>query len=97
MERKFYKNLFAVSVDDFFASDTDKKYFIFQGSKNWDTYLSDKPKCSDYSVFKNVELLSFKEKKDFLNYMKNINLIDYSLEHISELNRYLILVNSNEY
>ena len=34
MERKFYKNLFAVSVDDFFASDTDKKYFIFQGSKN---------------------------------------------------------------
>jgi len=97
MERKFYKNLFAISVDDFFTSEANKKSFIFQGSKNWYMYLFDKPKCSDYSVFQNVEILSFKEKEDFLHYMKNINLIDYSLEHISELNRYLLLVNSNEY
>jgi len=94
MERKFYKNLFAISVDDFFTSEANKKSFIFQGSKNWDMYLSDKPKGIEYDILKNVQLLSFKKKNDFLQSIKNIDLIDYSLEHVSELNRYFILVHN---
>ncbi len=96
MESKFFKNLFVVSADDFLSTKDNEKYFIFQGSKNWDMYLSNKPKSIEYYTLENIELLSFKEKNNFLQHMKNVDLIDYSLEHVSELNMYSILVNGNE-
>jgi len=96
MESKFFKNLFVVSADDFLSSKDNEKYFIFQGSKNWDMYLSDKPNSIEYSTLEDVKLLSFKEKNEFLQYMKNIDLIDYSLEHASESDMYFMLVNNNE-
>jgi len=96
MESKFFKNLFVVSADDFLSNKDNEKYFIFQGSKDWDIYLSDKPNSIEYSTLEDVNLLSFKEKNEFLQYMKNIDLIDYSLEHTNELDMYFILVNGNE-
>jgi len=96
MESKFFKNLFVVSVDDFLSTKDNEKYFIFQGSKNWDMYLSDKPKSIEYSTLNYVKLLSFKKESNFLQYMKDVDLIDYSLEHVSELDMYSILVNGNE-
>jgi len=94
MESKFFKNLFVISVDDFFSVDGNERYFVFQGSKNWDIYLFDKPKNIEYCKIENVKLLSFKDESDFLQTMKNIDLIDYSLEHVSELNKYFLLVNN---
>ncbi len=96
MESKFFKNLFVISADDFLSTKDNEKLFVFQGSKNWDMYLSDKPKSVEYDTLENIELLSFKEENKFLQYMKNIDLIDYSLEHVSELDTYFILVNGNE-
>ena len=96
MESKFFKNLFVVGVNDFLSTKDNEKYFIFQGSKNWDMYLSDEPKSIEYSTLNDVKLLSFKEESNFLQYMKNVDLIDYSLEHINKLNMYSALVNNNE-
>ncbi len=96
MQSKFFKNLFVVSVDDFLSAKDNEKCFIFQGNKNWDMYLSDKPDNVEYDTLTNIELLNFKEESNFLQHMKNVDLIDYSLEHVSKLDMYSILINSNE-
>ena len=93
MQSEFFKNLFVATVDDFFTIEENGKYFVFQGSKNWDIYLVDRPKKISYDVLDNVKLLNFKEERHFLKYMQNFDLIDYSIEHIDELNSYFILVN----
>lgn len=94
MESEFFKKLYAVSANDFFAIEDYKKSFVFQGSKNWDCYLDSKPLNTDFSIFENVEILGFKKKNDFLEYMDKSDLIDYSLEHFYEENRYFILIES---
>ncbi len=92
MQSEFFEKLFVVSADNFFATDENEKYFIFQGSKNWDMYLTDKPKGIEYDILESVKLLNFREKKEFLKKIKNVKTIDYSLEHINEFNSYFVLV-----
>jgi hypothetical protein len=94
MQTTQYDRLYSVSVDDFI--NLDKKLqdkFIFQGSSNWDIYLSDRTNCNSIDILENVALLSFKQKQEFEDYITQNNIIDYSLEHIAQ-NEYLVLVNN---
>jgi len=88
---KFIEVLYAVSVDDFFAKEEYDESFVFQGSKNWDMYLSEKPDGVEYSTFNKVYLVSFEDKNKFLNFMKGEDIIDYSLEHSDESGKYFVL------
>jgi len=93
MQSLVYKNLYSLPADELDGLD-DKSIenFVFQGSENWDLYFNKTLKNSGISEFENVSLLEFTEKKEFENYLKHNAIIDYSLEHISELNKYFVLV-----
>ena len=93
MQSIVYKNLYSLPVDEIDNIDNESsKSFIFQGTKNWDLYFDKTPKNSEISEFKNVLLLHFSGKNEFENYLHNNEIIDYSLEHVSELNKYFVLV-----
>ena len=93
MQSIVYKNLYSLPADELDSLD-DKSIdsFIFQGSENWDLYFNKTLKNSEISEFENVSLLEFAEKQEFKNYLKQNAIIDYSLEHFSELNKYFVLV-----
>jgi len=96
MQSIVYKNLYSLPVDELDNIDNEsRESFIFQGSKNWDLYFNKTFQNNEISEFKNVSLLNFTEKKEFENYLKNNEIIDYSLEHVSELNKYFILVTNH--
>ena len=44
----------------------------------------------------NVSLLEFDDKKELENYMYNHQILDYSLEHAVELNKYYALVDNGK-
>ena len=93
MQRIVYKNLYSLPTDELDSLDDKRnESFIFQGSENWDLYFNKTLKNSEISEFENVSLLEFTEKKEFKNYLKQNAIIDYSLEHVSELNKYFVLV-----
>ena len=97
MQSIVYKNLYFLPVDELDNIDNESsESFIFQGSKNWDLYFNKTLKNNEISEFKNVSLLNFTEKKEFENYLKNNEIIDYSLEHVSELNKYFVLVANHD-
>jgi hypothetical protein len=88
-----YEKLYSLPVGELDNVDYDStESFIFQGSKNWDLYFGKTLVSSEISEFQNVSLLDFTEKKEFQNYLKNNEVIDYSIEHVSELNKYFVLV-----
>jgi len=96
MQSIVYKNLYSLPADELANIDNEStESFIFQGSKNWDLYFYKTLKNNEISKFENVSLLEFREKKLFKNYLKNNKIIDYSLEHVSELNKYFILIANN--
>ena len=96
MQSIVYKNLYSLPADKLDNMETEStESFIFQGSKNWDLYFYKTLKNNEISKFENVSLLEFREKKLFKNYLKNNKIIDYSLEHVSELNKYFILIANN--
>ena len=93
MQSIVYKNLYSLPADELDNIDNESiESFIFQGSKNWDLYFNKTLKNSEISEFENVSLLEFTEKQEFENYLKHNAIIDYSLEHVSELNKYFVLV-----
>jgi len=93
MQSIVYKNLYSRPAEELDNIDNESiKNFIFQGSKNWDLYFDKTLKNSEISEFKNVSLLEFAKKQEFENYLKHNAIIDYSLEHFSELNKYFVLV-----
>jgi len=74
-------------------NNNDVENFIFQGSTNWDFYFDTFVKNDDISELKNVSLLEFTDKKDFEKYLaKKQNIIDYSMEHFTQLGKYFVLV-----
>lgn len=74
-----------------YLKDKDMEKFVFQGSKNWDLYF-DSLMDDDASEFKDVNLLEFDNKEEFQKYLdKNVNVIDYSLEHSGESGKFYIL------
>ena len=90
-----YDKLYSISAEEFvLRSDVLEENFVFQGSKNWDMYMSKKPQFEDFSTFEKVKLLDFYDKKEFDDYLVNNSIIDYSLEHIHDLNRYFILADN---
>jgi len=93
MQSIVYKNLYSLPADKLDNMETEStESFIFQGSKNWDLYFNKTLKNNEISEFENVSLLELSEKKEFTNYLKHNAIIDYSLEYVSELNKYFVLV-----
>ena len=93
MQVRYFDRLCVVGAEDFFdLSDDIQKDFVFQGSGNWDMYLKPTQDLSSEDSLKNVVLLGFENKTDFDLYLDKNNIIDYSIEHLQDLNRYLVLV-----
>lgn len=96
MEAVTYKSLYSLpaeALDNFNNSEIEN--FIFQGSKNWDLYFETSFKHDEISEFSNVALLNFTQIKEFEDYLKTDKIIEYSIEHFSDLGKYFILVDNN--
>ena len=93
MQVTYFDRLGVVGAEDFFdLSDDIQKDFVFQGSSNWDMYLKQTQDISNADSLENVALLSFENKTDFDLYLDKNKIVDYSIEHLNDLNRYLVLV-----
>jgi hypothetical protein len=93
MQVTYFDRLYVVGAEDFFDLNDDiQKDFVFQGSSNWDMYLKPTQYLSNTDSLENVALLSFENKTDFDLYLDKNKIVDYSIEHLNDLNRYLVLV-----
>lgn len=96
MNKVNYKNLYSLPVEELDnLNNKIKKSFVFQGSKNWDLYFEKTLLNNEISEFKDVLLIDFSKKNEFEKYIKENNVIDYSMEHFKELGKYFVLVNNN--
>ncbi len=96
MKKTYYELLYMVEVDALEENEETAEGFLFQGSKNWDLYFLDAIPILEPVLLENVSLLEFEEKLEFENYLQKNQIIDYSLEHVQELNKYFILVSNGE-
>ena len=94
MEIQNYEILYSLSAEDFELVEDENiiNSFIFQGSKNWDMYFLKRDFALELDEYNKVTLLASDNKNEFEHYINNNPIIDYSLEHVNELNKYFILV-----
>jgi len=96
MEAVTYKNLYSLPAETLDNSNNlATENCIFQGSKNWDLYFETSFENGEVSKFSNVALLNFTNKREFESYLKTNKIIDYSIEHFSDLGKYFVLVVNN--
>jgi hypothetical protein len=55
-------------------------------------YLKQTQDFDGVDYLENVTLLGFENKIDFKSYVNKNSIIDYSIEHLQDLNKYLVLV-----
>lgn len=96
MKTTHYKSLYIVEVNALEEDEDIAGSFIFQGSKNWDLYFLEAIPNLKPELLENVSLLEFEEKSEFENYLQNNLILDYSLEHVEELNKYFILADNGK-
>ncbi|MDD5157484.1 hypothetical protein [Sulfurimonas sp.] len=92
MKKTYYESLYVVDIDVLEGNEEIAEGFVFQGSKNWDLYFLEAIPILEPELLKNVSLWEFDEKSEFKNNLQNNHIIDYSIEHVHELNKYFILV-----
>lgn len=95
MKKTYYESLHVVDADVLEEEELAEN-FLFQGSKNWDLYFLEAIPNLESELLENVSLLEFEEKSEFENYLQNNQILDYSLEHIEELSKYLILADNGK-
>ncbi len=94
--KRSYEKLYIVPSDEIDnLSSTALDNLVFQGSKNWDFYFDKNIKNKESCLLKNSLLLEFDKKDEFEKYLREKEVIDYSIEHLSQLNKYFILVHNN--
>lgn len=96
MKTTHYKSLYVVEVDALEGNEETAEGFLFQGSKNWDLYFLEAIPNLEPELLENVSLLEFEEKSEFENYLQKNQIIDYSLEHVHELNKYFVLTDDGK-
>ncbi|MFA5429412.1 MAG: hypothetical protein WC279_14505 [Sulfurimonas sp.] len=96
MKTTHYKSLYVVEVDALEGNEETAEGFLFQGSKNWDLYFLEAIPNLEPELLENVSLLEFEEKLEFENYLQKNQIIDYSLEHVHELNKYFVLTDNGK-
>lgn len=96
MKKTYYESLYVVDVNVLEEDEDIAESFLFQGSRNWDLYFLEAVPNIESELLENVLLLEFEEKSEYENYLQKNQIIDYSLKHIHELNRYFILADNGK-
>lgn len=96
MKKTYYESLYVVDVDVLEENENIAENFLFQGSKNWDLYFLEAVSNIESELLENILLLEFEEKSEYENYLQKNQIIDYSLEHVHEQNRYFVLADNGK-
>jgi len=86
----FFDKIYTADIDEVSPEIVDS--FLMCGNKNWDHYFTKEDKKIEMQELQNVTFIEFNEHKQFIDFIKDLNYIDFSLEN----NRFGVLYHAKD-